>query len=112
MAKPDTRSLGSPQSWARTPGTSIAAQAHIDGADQVARDNAETQMWETPVASRLAHPVPELREKFDRQRYLLNQAIWLRRPRGCPPGKLPHDCRMARALDKAATARELSLNCR
>ena len=34
--KQDTRSLGSPQSWARTPGTLISGQAHIDGVDHLA----------------------------------------------------------------------------
>ena len=70
--KPDTRPLGSPQSWARTPGTYISAQAHIDGADQTAV--TMEQKW---GAGRLRLLVsPELREKFDRQRYLFNQAIW------------------------------------
>jgi hypothetical protein len=70
--KQDLRPLGSPQSWARTPGTYISAQAHIDGADHVAV--AMEQKW---GAGRLRLLVsPELREKFDRQRYLLNQAIW------------------------------------
>ena len=72
LKQTDTRPLGSPQSWARTPGTYIAAQAHIDGADQAAL--AMEQKW---GAGRLRLLVsPELREKFDRQRYLLNQAIW------------------------------------
>ena len=70
--KPDTRPLGSQRSWARTPGTYIAGQAHIDGADAVAI--AMETKW---GADRLRLLVPvELREKFDRQRYLLNQAIW------------------------------------
>ena len=70
--KQDTRPLGSPQSWAKTPGTYISAQAHIDGADQTA--TAMEQKW---GAGRLRLLVgPELREKFDRQRYLFNQAIW------------------------------------
>jgi hypothetical protein len=68
----DTRPLGAPQSWARTPGTYIAAQALIDGVDQVAIV-METR-W---GAGRLRLLVSaELREKFDRQRYLFNQAIW------------------------------------
>ena len=70
--KQDLRPLGSPQSWAKTPGTYISAQAHIDGADQAAL--AMEQRW---GAGRLRLLVsPDLREKFDRQRYLLNQAIW------------------------------------
>jgi hypothetical protein len=68
----DSRPLGSPQSWAKTPGTYIAAQAHIDGLDDLAR-----QMELKWGAGRLRLLVsPELREKFDRQRYLFNQAIW------------------------------------
>ena len=68
----DTRPLGSPQGWARTPGTYISAQAHIDGVDHVA-----TTMELKWGAGRLRLLVDtSLREKFDRQRYLLNQAIW------------------------------------
>jgi hypothetical protein len=70
--KPDPRPLGSPQSWARTPGTFISAQAFIDGADQLA--TAMEQKWGCGRLRLLVSP--ELREKFDRQRYLLNQAIW------------------------------------
>src|SRR4051812_11857673 len=70
--KQDTRPLGSPQSWAKTPGTYLSGQAHIDGADQLAREME--LKW---GAGRLRLLVsPELREKFDRQRYLFNQAIW------------------------------------
>jgi hypothetical protein len=70
--KQDLRPLGSPTSWAKTPGTYISAQAHIDGADQTA--TAMELKW---GAGRLRLLVsPELREKFDRQRYLFNQAIW------------------------------------
>ena len=66
------RPLGSPQSWARTPGTYISAQSHIDGVDQLAH-----QMELRWGAGRLRLLVDtSLREKFDRQRYLLNQAIW------------------------------------
>ena len=68
----DTRPLGAPHSWAKTPGTLISGQAAIDGADHAA------VMMETKWgADRLRLLVsPELREKFDRQRYLLNRAIW------------------------------------
>lgn len=67
-----SRPLGSPRSWAKTPGTYIAAQAHIDGADHAAV--TMEQKW---GAGRLRLLVStELREKFDRQRYLFNQAIW------------------------------------
>jgi hypothetical protein len=68
----DTRPLGSPQSWARTPGTYISAQAHIGGVDHVA---VEMELkWGVGRLRLLVSP--ELREKFDRQAYLLNQAIW------------------------------------
>jgi hypothetical protein len=55
-----------------SPGTYIAGQAHIDGADAVAM--AMETRW---GAGRLRLLVSaELREKYDRQRYLFNQAIW------------------------------------
>ena len=101
MPKPkkDTRPLGSPQSWARTPGTLLVGQGAIDGADQVALE-AEAK-W---GAGRLRLLVsPELREKFDRQRYLFNQAIW----HGDLEAVRVQSARMAaawRALDAAAEA--------
>lgn len=68
----DTRPLGGADSWARTNGTYIAGRAYLDEADQTAC--AMEAKW---GADRLRLLVgPELREKFDRQRYLLNQAIW------------------------------------
>ena len=68
----DSRPLGAPNSWARTPGTFIAAQAAIDSADHVAL--TMEQKW---GAGRLRFLVGvDLLEKFDRQRYLWNQAIW------------------------------------
>ena len=70
--KPDPRPLGANHSWAKTPGTYISGSAAIDGADKVARDME--LKW---GADRLRLLVTlELREKFDRQRYLFNQAIW------------------------------------
>lgn len=61
-----------PRSWARNHATYIAGRAYLDGADKAAAD-METK-W---GCGRLRLLVgPELREKFDRQRYLLNQAIW------------------------------------
>jgi hypothetical protein len=75
MAKPqvvDTRPLGADHSWARTNGTYISGRAYIDGADETA-----SEMEAKWGADRLRLLVsPDLREKFDRQRYLLNQAIW------------------------------------
>lgn len=80
MAKPKTiiagdvtvRPLGDPRSWARSNGTYIAGRAYLDEADQTA-----CEMEAKWGADRLRLLVgPELREKFDRQRYLLNQAVW------------------------------------
>jgi len=70
--KQDSRPLGSPKSWAKTPGTYISAQAYIDGADHAAV-MAETK-WGVDRLRLLV--TPELRDKFDRQRYLTNAAIW------------------------------------
>ncbi len=68
----DTRPLGGERSWARTNGTYIAGRAYLDGADETA-----CEMEAKWGCDRLRLLVgPELREKFDRQRYLLNQAIW------------------------------------
>lgn len=62
----------SSQSWARSPGMFIAGRAYLDGADETA-----CEMEAKWGCDRLRLLVsPELREKFDRQRYLLNQAVW------------------------------------
>lgn len=59
-------------SWSTTPGMEIAGRAYLDEADMTA-----VEMERKWGAGRLRLLVgPELREKFDRQRYLLNQAIW------------------------------------
>ena len=72
MTKQDTRPLGNPKSWASSHGTYISGQAAIDGADAVAI--AMEARW---GAGRLRLLVPvELREKFDRQRFRFNAAIW------------------------------------
>lgn len=90
--------LGKTRSWAKTPGTYIAGQAHIDGADAVAM--AMETRW---GAGRLRLLVSaELREKYDRQRYLFNQAIW----HGDLEAVRRESSRMIaawQALDKAAT---------
>lgn len=66
------RPLSDPRSWARTHGTYIAGRAYLDGADETA-----AEMEAKWGCDRLRLLVSfELREKFDRQRYLLNQAIW------------------------------------
>jgi hypothetical protein len=99
LKQQDLRPLGSPRSWAQTPGTLIAGQAHIDGADHAAV--TMEQKW---GAGRLRLLVStELREKFDRQRYLFNQAIW----HGDLEAVRLQSARMAaawRALDGAAEA--------
>ena len=66
------RPLGADRSWARSPVTYISGRAYIDGADETAAE-METK-WGCDRLRLLVSP--ELREKFDRQRYLLNQAIW------------------------------------
>lgn len=72
LAPIDTRPMGSPRSWPRTNGTYISGRAYVDGADETA-----CEMESKWGADRLRLLVgPELREKFDRQRYLFNQAIW------------------------------------
>lgn len=75
MAKPavvDERPLGGGHSWARSHGTYIAGRAYVDGADETA-----IEMEAKWGADRLRLLVdPDLREKFDRQRYLFNHAIW------------------------------------
>lgn len=66
------RPMADKRSWAKTHGTYIAGRAYLDGADETA-----SEMEAKWGADRLRLLVsPELREKFDRQRYLLNQAIW------------------------------------
>lgn len=60
------------RSWDRSHGTYIAGRAYLDEADLTA-----SEMEAKWGADRLRLLVgPELREKFDRQRYLLNQAVW------------------------------------
>ena len=63
---------GISRTWASSNGTYIAGRAYMDEADNLAAD-METK-W---GCGRLRLIVgPELREKFDRQRYLFNQAVW------------------------------------
>jgi hypothetical protein len=58
--------------WQETVGTALSGQAEIDEVDKVA-----IEMERKWGRDRLRLIVgPDLREKFDRQRYLLNQAIW------------------------------------
>lgn len=58
--------------WQMTAGMLIAGQAEIDEVDKIA---SEVERRFGIGRARLLVSV-ELREKFDRQRYLLNQAIW------------------------------------
>jgi hypothetical protein len=70
--KEDTRPLGARNSWAATYGTHLAGQAAIDGADHAAI--TMEQKW---GAGRLRLLVDTaMREKFDKQRFKLNAAIW------------------------------------
>ena len=94
----DTRPMGSSTSWSRTHG-GYSWRACIDEADMTA-----AQMETKWGAGRVRLLVtPELREKFDGQRYLFNAAIW--------HGDLEAVRREAQrmvtawlALDRAATA--------
>ena len=97
--KEGIRAMGSSTSWSRSHGTFIAGRAYIDEADQMAL--AMETKWGVGRLRLLV--TPELREKFDRQRYLLNASIW--------HGDLEAVRREAKrmvtaclALDKAATA--------
>jgi hypothetical protein len=68
----DDRPLGGDKSWARSHGTYITGRAYQDGADETA---AEMEgKWGCDRLRLLVGP--DLREKFDRQRYLYNQASW------------------------------------
>jgi hypothetical protein len=70
--KEDSRPLGSPKSWSNTHGTYLAGQAAIDGADHTAI--TMEQKW---GAGRLRLLVDvSLRERFDKQRFLYNSAVW------------------------------------
>lgn len=91
------RSKARAPDWHKSNGTYIAGQAAIDEADKLA-----VRMEEKWGAGRLRLLVSiDLREKFDRQRYLLNKAMWhgdleqVRREAG-------RMCSAWRALDKAA----------
>jgi hypothetical protein len=68
----DSRPFGNSHSWARTNGTYISGRAYVDGADETASEMEAK--WGCDRLRLLVEP--ELREKFDRQRYLFNQAVW------------------------------------
>ena len=97
--KEDARPLGASHSWSRTHGSYLAGRAHIDGADQTTM--AMEAKWGVGRLRLLV--TPELREKFDRQRYLFNAAIW----HGDLEAVRRESQRMVTAwqvLDRAATA--------
>ena len=90
---------GPPQrTWADSPGTYLTARSHIDAVDALAVE-CEAR-W---GCDRLRLLVDAgMREKFDRQRYLMNQAIW----HGSMEDVVVQSGRMVkawRALDAAAT---------
>jgi hypothetical protein len=58
--------------WLGTVGTALAGQAEIDETDKVAIEME--RKWGRDRLRLLVEP--QLRERFDRQRYLLNQAVW------------------------------------
>jgi hypothetical protein len=85
------------RTWTKSAGTYLAGQSHIDGADHLAAEMEAK--WGIGRLRLLVSA--ELREKFDRQRYKLNQAIWhgdLEAVR-VEAGRM---CAAWRALDKAA----------
>ncbi len=66
------RPMAHERSWSRSNGTYIAGRAYLDEADQTA-----AEMEAKWGCDRLRLLVgPELREKFDRQRVLLSEAMW------------------------------------
>lgn len=75
MVKPEfnvvTENDTSP-AWQRSHGTYLAGRAAIDGVDALARE--VEGKWGAGRVRLLVSA--DLREKFDRQRYLFNQAIW------------------------------------
>ena len=61
-----------PRAWARNHATYISGRVYLDEADKLAADMESK--WGCGRLRLLVSP--ELREKFDRQRYLLNRAVW------------------------------------
>lgn len=88
------------RTWPNSYGTYLAGRAHIDEADATAADMEAK--W---GAGRLRLLVScELREKFDRQRYLLNQAIWHGQDLDAVRREAGRMVKAWLALDKAAAA--------
>lgn len=71
QSKPTEHTVANPDRWDRSHGTYLTGRAAIDGADAIA---VEMEAYWGVGRLRLLVPA-ELREKFDRQRYLFNQAI-------------------------------------
>ena len=69
--KPETPSVVHPNAWNKSHGTYIAGAAHIDGVDTIAAEME--RRWGCGRLRLLVSP--ELRERFDKQRYKFNSAI-------------------------------------
>lgn len=87
------------RTWANSHGQYIAARSHLDGVDALAADME--RKWGVGRLRLLVSA--ELREKFDRQRYLLNQAIWHGRSVEDVRVQADRMTRAWQALDAAAT---------
>ena len=99
--KQDLRPLGHPKTWARTPEDWLKGKAHIDGVDAVAI--AMEARW---GAGRLRLLVDDsLREKFDRQRFLFNAAIWHGDMQAGGPAVTAHDRGLAGASSRSGGRR-------
>jgi hypothetical protein len=96
-----------PRAWAKAHGTYIAGRAYLDEADKWAADMESK--WGCGRL-RLLVP-PELREKFDRQRYLLNRAVWHGQLEDVrvQSGRMVNAWRAADAAAEAAGATKLDL---
>ena len=69
--QPTANGAAEPNRWDRSHGTYLAGQAHIDGADDVA--NQMELRWGVGRLRLLVSA--DMRERFDRQRYLYAQAV-------------------------------------
>lgn len=86
--------------WSKSNGTFIAGSSHLDAVDIVAKEMEAK--WGADRLRLLPQISTDLREKFDRQRLLLNQAVW----HGSLEDVRVQAGRMAKAwrvLDRAAT---------
>lgn len=101
MAKTKIQSFNArtDRTWAANHGTYIAGRAYLDEADLTAHDME--RKWGVDRLRLLVGP--ELREKFDRQRYLFNQAVWHGRELEDVKREAGRMVKAWYALDKAAT---------